>query len=80
MNVESELQINIAVSLMLCLNLAGYAIYFLNYIVQFLKQLTLVYFDDINAICLSKNLVQHQHTKHIEIDIHFVREKVVRSN
>jgi len=25
---------------------------------------------------LSDNLVQHQRTKHIEMDIHFVREKV----
>jgi hypothetical protein len=23
------------------------------------------------------NLVQHQHTKHIEMDLHFVRDKVV---
>jgi hypothetical protein len=28
-------------------------------------------------VYLSTNLVQHQHTKHMEIDLHFVREKVV---
>ena len=25
---------------------------------------------------MSSNSVQHQHTKHIEIDVHFVRERV----
>ncbi|MCI24893.1 copia protein [Trifolium medium] len=30
------------------------------------------------AIYLSGNPVQHQRTKHIEMDIHFVREKVAR--
>ncbi|GJV60924.1 ribonuclease H-like domain-containing protein [Tanacetum coccineum] len=33
---------------------------------------TLVYCDIVSAIYLSCNLVQHQRTKHIEIDIHFV--------
>ena len=37
---------------------------------------TLVYCDNVSAIYLSRNPVQHQHTKHIEMDIHFVREKV----
>ena len=39
---------------------------------------TIVYCDNVSAIYLSGNLVQHQRTKHIEMDIHFVREKVVR--
>ncbi|KAI3523467.1 hypothetical protein L1887_01631 [Cichorium endivia] len=39
---------------------------------------TLVYCDNISAVYLSTNPVQHQRTKHIEIDIHFVREKVAR--
>lgn len=39
---------------------------------------TMVYCDNISAIYLSGNLVQHQRTKHIEMDIHFVREKVAR--
>ena len=37
---------------------------------------TIVYYDNISAIYLSSNPVQHQCTKHVEIDIHFVREKV----
>ncbi|KAJ9543905.1 hypothetical protein OSB04_023612 [Centaurea solstitialis] len=39
---------------------------------------TLVYYDNVSAMYLSTNPVQHQRTKHIEIDIHFVREKVAR--
>ncbi|GKC66737.1 ribonuclease H-like domain-containing protein, partial [Tanacetum coccineum] len=37
---------------------------------------TLVYCDNVSAVYMSANPVQHQHTKHIEIDIHFVRDKV----
>ncbi|GJY68102.1 ribonuclease H-like domain-containing protein [Tanacetum coccineum] len=37
---------------------------------------TLVYCDNVSAVYLSSNPVQHQHTKHIEIDIHFVRDLV----
>jgi hypothetical protein len=37
---------------------------------------TLVYCDNVNAVYLSTNLVQHQCTKHVEIDLHFVRERV----
>jgi hypothetical protein len=37
---------------------------------------TLVYYDNISAVYLSTNPVQHQRTKHVEIDLHFVREKV----
>nr|GEV64553.1 ribonuclease H-like domain-containing protein [Tanacetum cinerariifolium] len=35
---------------------------------------TLVYCDNVSAIYMSANLVQHQRTEHIEIDIHFVRD------
>ncbi|KAJ9551935.1 hypothetical protein OSB04_015980 [Centaurea solstitialis] len=37
---------------------------------------TIVYCDNVSAVYMSSNLVQHQRTKHIEIDIHFVRDKV----
>jgi hypothetical protein len=36
----------------------------------------LVYCDNVSAIYLSSNPVQHQRTKHVEIDLHFVRERV----
>ncbi|XP_074318806.1 uncharacterized protein LOC141655637 [Silene latifolia] len=42
-----------------------------------IRQATVVYCDNVSAIYLSGNPVNHQRTKHIEIDIHFVREKVV---
>ncbi|XP_071708848.1 uncharacterized mitochondrial protein AtMg00810-like [Rutidosis leptorrhynchoides] len=43
-----------------------------------LHKSTLVYCDNVSAIYLSGNPIQHQRTKHIELDIHFVREKVAR--
>ena len=33
---------------------------------------TLVYYDNVIAVYLSGNPIQHQRTKHIEMDIHFV--------
>ena len=36
----------------------------------------LVYCDNINTVYMSSNPVQHQRTKQIEIDIHFMRERV----
>nr|GEU95449.1 ribonuclease H-like domain-containing protein [Tanacetum cinerariifolium] len=36
----------------------------------------LVYCDNVSAVYLSANPVQHQRTKHIEIDIHFIRDMV----
>jgi hypothetical protein len=36
----------------------------------------LVYCDNISVVYLSSNPVQHQQTKHVEIDLHLVREKV----
>lgn len=41
-----------------------------------LQQSTIVYTDNVSAMYLSGNPVQHQRTKHVEMDIHFVREKV----
>jgi len=43
-----------------------------------LSQATLLYCDNVSAIYLSGNPVQHQRTKHVEMDIHFVREKIAR--
>nr|GEZ58154.1 ribonuclease H-like domain-containing protein [Tanacetum cinerariifolium] len=37
---------------------------------------TLVYCDNVSVVYMSANPVQHQRTKHIEIDIHFVSDKV----
>ncbi|GJT44819.1 ribonuclease H-like domain-containing protein [Tanacetum coccineum] len=37
---------------------------------------TLVYCDNISSVYMSANPVQYQWTKHIEIDIHFVRDMV----
>ncbi|XP_023640611.1 uncharacterized protein LOC111831153 isoform X2 [Capsella rubella] len=37
---------------------------------------SVVYCDNISSVYLASNPVQHQRTKHIELDIHFVREKV----
>ncbi|KAL8144195.1 hypothetical protein V2J09_017227 [Rumex salicifolius] len=41
-----------------------------------LTRSTVVYCDNISAVYMSSNPVQHQRTKHVEIDIHFVRDKV----
>ncbi|WVZ56997.1 hypothetical protein U9M48_007445 [Paspalum notatum var. saurae] len=37
---------------------------------------TIVYCDNVSAVYMTANPVHHRRTKHIEIDIHFVREKV----
>ena len=42
-----------------------------------LSRSTLVYCDNVSAVYLSTNLVQHQRTKHVEIDLHFVRDRIV---
>lgn len=41
---------------------------------------TVIYCDNISAVYLSANPVQHKRTKHIEIDLHFVRERVQLGN
>ncbi|GKC23393.1 zf-CCHC domain-containing protein, partial [Tanacetum coccineum] len=41
-----------------------------------LSSATLVYCDNVSAVYLSCNPVQHQRTKHIEIDMYFVRDLV----
>jgi hypothetical protein len=40
---------------------------------------TLMYCDNISAMYLSTNPVQHQRTKNVEIDLYFIREKAVIS-
>ena len=40
------------------------------------SQATVVYYDNVSAVYLSANPVHHRRTKHIELDIHFVREQV----
>jgi len=40
------------------------------------QRASLVYCDNISAVYMSSNPVQHQRTKHTEIDLHFVRERV----
>jgi hypothetical protein len=41
-----------------------------------LKKVTVVYCDNISVVYMSSNPVHHQRTKHIEIDLHFVHERV----
>jgi hypothetical protein len=45
-----------------------------------LSRATLVYCDNVNTVYLSTNLIQHQRTKHVEIDLHFVHERVSVEN
>ncbi|KAJ9565778.1 LOW QUALITY PROTEIN: hypothetical protein OSB04_001744, partial [Centaurea solstitialis] len=41
-----------------------------------LSRATVVFCDNVSVIYLASNPVQHQRTKHVEIDLHFVRERV----
>ncbi|GKD73809.1 ribonuclease H-like domain-containing protein [Tanacetum coccineum] len=41
-----------------------------------LSIVTLVYCDNVSVVYMFDNPVQHQQTKHIEIDIHFIRDMV----
>uniref|UniRef100_A0ACD5V1F3 Uncharacterized protein n=1 Tax=Avena sativa TaxID=4498 RepID=A0ACD5V1F3_AVESA len=41
-----------------------------------LPKATVVYCDNISSVYMAANPVHHRRTKHIELDIHFVREKV----
>ncbi|GJZ38875.1 ribonuclease H-like domain-containing protein [Tanacetum coccineum] len=45
-----------------------------------LQTANLVYCDNMSAIYMSTNPVQHQRTKHIKINIHFVRDKVTKGH
>ncbi|GJZ62018.1 ribonuclease H-like domain-containing protein [Tanacetum coccineum] len=44
-----------------------------------LSTATLVYCDNVSAVYMSANPVQHQRMKHSEIDIHFIRDMVTAS-
>lgn len=37
---------------------------------------TLIFCDNVSSVYLASNPVKHQRTKHVELDLHFVREKV----
>jgi len=41
-----------------------------------LSSAMIVYCGNISAVYMMANLVHHRRTKHIEIDIHFIRDKV----
>jgi hypothetical protein len=41
-----------------------------------LTHITLVYYNNVSVVYLASNPVQHQRTKHVEIYLHFVRDKV----
>jgi hypothetical protein len=41
-----------------------------------LRRDAIIYCENISVVYLSTNPVQHQRTKHVEIDLHFVRERV----
>lgn len=41
-----------------------------------INKASVVYCDNISSVYLANNPVKHQRTKHVELDIHFVREKV----
>ena len=36
--------------------------------------------DNISVICLTKNLIQHSRTKHIDVRHHFIRDHVLNNN
>ena len=41
-----------------------------------MSKATLIFCDNVSSVYLSSNPVKHQRTKHVELDLHFVREKV----
>ena len=44
----------------------------------FLHHIPVIWCDNVSAIALSANPVFHSRTKHLEVDYHFTREKVLR--
>jgi hypothetical protein len=45
-----------------------------------LTKSTIIYCDNVSAVYLSTNPIQHQRTKHVEIDLHFMWEHVAISD
>jgi hypothetical protein len=45
-----------------------------------LQRATLVYCDNVSVVYVSTNFVHHQRMKHVEIGLHFVRERVTSSD
>lgn len=41
-----------------------------------IRKATLIFCDNVSSVYLASNPVKHQRTKHVELDLHFVREKV----
>jgi hypothetical protein len=41
-----------------------------------IQRATVVFCDNVSTVYMSQNPVHHKRTKHIELDIHFVRERV----
>ena len=46
----------------------------------FLSTTPVIWCDNTSALTLASNFVFHGRTKHIEVDYHFIRERVVRGN
>ena len=46
----------------------------------FLSDPPILWFDNVSAIAIASNLVFHACTKHIEVDFHFIRERVIRKD
>lgn len=65
-------------SLNLCfpLKLSGLNSYFQNSVLFILKKNPVLWCDNNNTHHFAQNLVFHSRTKHIEVDIHFIRNKV----
>jgi hypothetical protein len=40
----------------------------------------LIYYDNVNTVYQSTNPIQHQGMKHVEINLHFMRERVAISD
>lgn len=69
------LKLTIMVLLIHFPRLAGFAIYYIEHVYPPLAA-TIIHCDNVSVMNLSTNHVQHQHTKHIKVDIPFVIGKV----